>query len=90
MHLHVAETTFKEQPSLSLILLHWTCKEDCSYICTWKTVDSFVSHGLKIPQFHGKVSKMWKCKTLHNFIRIVLKCYMQNYKILHRKLWNIT
>ncbi|KAL6441036.1 hypothetical protein ACFW04_003419 [Cataglyphis niger] len=48
------ETIFKEQPSLSLILLHWSCKEDCSYICTWKTVDSFVSHGLKIPQFHGK------------------------------------
>lgn len=68
---HIAETTFKERPPLSLILLHWSCKEDCSYICTWKTVDSFVSHGLKIPQFHGKVSKICKYRTLHNFLRIV-------------------
>ncbi|KAL6258906.1 hypothetical protein P5V15_010850 [Pogonomyrmex californicus] len=48
------DTSFKQQPSLSLILLNWSCKEDCSYICMWRTVDYFVSHGLKIPQFHGK------------------------------------
>lgn len=56
--MHVVETDFKEQPSFSLILLRWSCKEDCSYICTWRTVDYFVSQGLKIPQFHGKVSEM--------------------------------
>ncbi|XP_012247470.1 post-GPI attachment to proteins factor 3 isoform X2 [Bombus impatiens] len=46
---------FKVLPSLSLRLLFWSCKEDCSYNCTWKTVDHFTSHGLKVPQFHGKV-----------------------------------
>ncbi|XP_078050843.1 per1-like protein PGAP3 [Augochlora pura] len=45
---------FKVQPSLALRLLFWTCEEDCSYDCTWETVDYFTSHGLKVPQFHGK------------------------------------
>ncbi|RLU19064.1 hypothetical protein DMN91_009422 [Ooceraea biroi] len=48
------ETDFKQRPPLSLILLQWSCKEDCSYICTWRTVDTFVFNGLKVPQFHGK------------------------------------
>ncbi|XP_076754407.1 per1-like protein PGAP3 [Xylocopa sonorina] len=48
------DQSFKVQPSLSLRLLLWSCKEDCSYSCTWKTVDYFTSHGLKVPQFHGK------------------------------------
>ncbi|XP_012219676.1 post-GPI attachment to proteins factor 3 [Linepithema humile] len=50
----VDEIYFKNQPSLPLILLRWTCKEDCSYICTWITVKVFISQGLEIPQFHGK------------------------------------
>lgn len=54
---HISEVNFKEPPPLSLTLLSWSCKEDCSYICTWKAVESFVSHGLKVPQFHGKVSR---------------------------------
>lgn len=54
--IYITEINFKGQPSLSLTLLNWSCKEDCSYICTWRTVDSFISHGLKVPQFHGKVS----------------------------------
>ncbi|XP_020290926.1 post-GPI attachment to proteins factor 3 [Pseudomyrmex gracilis] len=48
------ETNFKKQPPFSLILMNWSCKEDCSYMCMWKTVDSFVTDGLKVPQFHGK------------------------------------
>ncbi|CAK9831483.1 Post-GPI attachment to proteins factor 3 [Anthophora retusa] len=50
----VNDQKFKVQPSLSLRLLLWSCKEDCSYNCVWKTVDYFTSHGLKVPQFHGK------------------------------------
>lgn len=52
---HFTDHRFKVLPSLSLRLLFWSCKEDCSYNCTWKTVDHFTSHGLKVPQFHGKV-----------------------------------
>ncbi|XP_001607194.2 post-GPI attachment to proteins factor 3 [Nasonia vitripennis] len=45
---------FKENPPLNLRLLHWTCKEDCSYSCMWETVHFFTSRGLHVPQFHGK------------------------------------
>lgn len=50
----VNEQTFKYEPSLFLKILLWSCKEDCSYICTWETVNYFTSHGLSVPQFHGK------------------------------------
>ncbi|CAL1689111.1 unnamed protein product [Lasius platythorax] len=71
------ETTFKEQPSLSLILLHWSCKEDCSYTCTWRTVDSFVSYGLKIPQFHGKwpFIRLFGCQEPASVLFSVLNFY---------------
>lgn len=52
---HFTDQKFKVLPSLSLRLLFWSCKEDCSYSCAWKTVDYFTSHGLTVPQFHGKV-----------------------------------
>ncbi|XP_054001912.1 post-GPI attachment to proteins factor 3 [Hylaeus anthracinus] len=45
---------FKVQPSVPMRLLRWSCKEDCSYGCIWETVNYFISHGLNIPQFHGK------------------------------------
>ncbi|KZC05343.1 PREDICTED: post-GPI attachment to proteins factor 3 [Dufourea novaeangliae] len=50
----VGDEDFKVQPSVSLRMLLWSCKEDCSYSCTWETVNYFTSHGLKVPQFHGK------------------------------------
>lgn len=46
---------FKVQPSIPLRVLMWSCKEDCSYGCIWETVNYFTSHGLNVPQFHGKV-----------------------------------
>ncbi|XP_076296301.1 per1-like protein PGAP3 [Lasioglossum baleicum] len=49
-----ADNDFKVQPSLVLRSLLWTCEEDCRYGCTWETVRYFTSHGLKVPQFHGK------------------------------------
>ena len=52
---YFTDQKFKILPPLSLRLLFWSCKEDCSYSCIWKTVDYFTSHGLKVPQFHGKV-----------------------------------
>ncbi|XP_015182204.1 PREDICTED: post-GPI attachment to proteins factor 3 [Polistes dominula] len=46
--------TFNNPPPLSLSLLSWSCIEDCKYMCMWRTVDYFVSHGLRVPQFNGK------------------------------------
>ncbi|XP_011505967.1 PREDICTED: post-GPI attachment to proteins factor 3 [Ceratosolen solmsi marchali] len=48
------DVDYKENLPLDLRLLHWTCRENCSYFCMWKTVDFFSSRGLSVPQFHGK------------------------------------
>ncbi|XP_008548871.1 post-GPI attachment to proteins factor 3 isoform X1 [Microplitis demolitor] len=34
--------------------LSWSCEENCRYDCMWETVNHFIDHGLKVPQFHGK------------------------------------
>jgi len=31
----------------------WTCGQDCSYSCMWRTVEVYGQHG-RVPQFHGK------------------------------------
>lgn len=71
------EIKFKEEPPLLLSLLHWSCTEDCSYICTWKTVDSFISHGLKVPQFHGKwpFIRLFGCQEPASVLFSVLNFY---------------
>ncbi|XP_032667594.1 post-GPI attachment to proteins factor 3 [Odontomachus brunneus] len=71
------EINFKKQPPLSLILLNWYCKEDCSYTCTWKTVDFFISHGLKVPQFHGKwpFIRMFGCQEPASVLFSILNFY---------------
>lgn len=68
---------FKELPSLSLRLLFWSCTEDCSYRCTWKTVDYFISHGLKVPQFHGKwpFIRLFGCQEPASVIFSILNFY---------------
>lgn len=45
---------FKKYPSLDLRLLNWSCRDNCSYNCMWKTVTYFTKNGLEVPQFHGK------------------------------------
>ncbi|KAI4494090.1 hypothetical protein M0802_009244 [Mischocyttarus mexicanus] len=47
--------TFNNPPALSLSLLSWSCIEDCKYMCMWRTVEYFESHGLRVPQFNGKI-----------------------------------
>ncbi|XP_014485308.1 PREDICTED: post-GPI attachment to proteins factor 3 [Dinoponera quadriceps] len=71
------EIVFKVPPSLWLTLLNWSCKEDCSYICTWRTVDSFISHGLKVPQFHGKwpFIRMFGCQEPASVLFSMLNFY---------------
>lgn len=39
--------------SLADRLVGWTCPQDCSYSCMWRTVQVYGEHG-KVPQFHGK------------------------------------
>ena len=36
-------------------LLEWDCESECEYSCMWNTVSLFQQHGVKIPQFYGKV-----------------------------------
>ncbi|XP_066588065.1 post-GPI attachment to proteins factor 3 [Prorops nasuta] len=50
----INEGNFKTSPSIILLLLQWSCKDDCSYNCMWKTVDIYINNGLEIPQFYGK------------------------------------
>ena len=37
-------------------LLEWDCESECEYSCMWNTVSLFQQHGVKIPQFYGKVN----------------------------------
>mgnify|MGYP001791440423 CR=1 FL=1 len=37
-------------------LLKWDCESECEYSCMWNTVSLFKQHGVKIPQFYGKVN----------------------------------
>ncbi|KAJ8969576.1 hypothetical protein NQ317_000072 [Molorchus minor] len=39
---------------LILYLTQWSCRDDCSYECMWKTVDFFQERHSITPQFHGK------------------------------------
>jgi len=34
-------------------VIGWTCEQDCSYDCMWRTVKVYEQHG-RVPQFHGK------------------------------------
>lgn len=43
---------------LHLQLLQWSCKDECKYTCMWPTVDWFVSAGIGVQQFFGKVSNL--------------------------------
>lgn len=72
------EQEFKEDPPLSLRLLSWTCVEECSYRCTWDTVYYFTSHGLKVPQFHGKwpFIRIFGCQEPASVVFSMLNFYM--------------
>jgi len=41
------------QPVLDAIV-GWTCKDDCGYVCMWKTTDVLERRFNKVPQFHGR------------------------------------
>lgn len=69
---------FKEQPPLSLRLTLWSCMDDCSYNCIWETVNYFTSHGLKVPQFHGKwpFIRLFGCQEPASVLFSILNFYM--------------
>lgn len=35
-------------------ILGWSCADECSYGCMWRTVFAFLERGWPIPQFYGK------------------------------------
>lgn len=41
-----------QQPAVEAAV-GWTCAQDCSYSCMWRTVEVYSEHG-RVPQFHGK------------------------------------
>ena len=47
-------------------LLKWDCESECEYSCMWNTVSLFKQHGVKIPQFYGKVNiaDIQQCNTV--------------------------
>lgn len=36
-------------------LLLWSCEDECSYSCMWRTTYAFIARNWSIPQFYGKV-----------------------------------
>lgn len=48
------EEAYAAQQQWCYRFFRWTCKDDCSYDCMWKTVDAFRRDGSKCPQFGGK------------------------------------
>ncbi|XP_043273068.1 post-GPI attachment to proteins factor 3 isoform X2 [Venturia canescens] len=49
--------------SIDRPLTEWSCEDDCAYNCMWETVDHFLQHGHKVPQFHGK----WPFARIYGF-----------------------
>lgn len=45
--------TWAASQSTADSLVGWTCLQDCSYSCMWKTVEVYGEQG-RVPQFHGK------------------------------------
>ncbi|XP_043249531.1 post-GPI attachment to proteins factor 3 [Colletes gigas] len=72
-----SDEDFKAKPSILLRLLLWSCKEDCSYGCSWETVNYFISHGLHVPQFHGKwpFIRFFGCQEPASVIFSILNLY---------------
>ncbi|KAJ6643261.1 Post-GPI attachment to proteins factor 3 [Pseudolycoriella hygida] len=35
-------------------LLFWSCSDECSYHCMWRTTNAFISRNWEVPQFYGK------------------------------------
>ncbi|XP_077979125.1 GPI-specific phospholipase A2-like PGAP3 [Glandiceps talaboti] len=50
----VALDEFYDQQPLHLKVLGWSCSEECSHGCMWKTVNLYLSINRSVPQFHGK------------------------------------
>ncbi|XP_055685827.1 post-GPI attachment to proteins factor 3 [Lutzomyia longipalpis] len=42
-----------KQPLVERLLV-WSCHDECTYECMWKTTKAFLERNWEVPQFHGK------------------------------------
>lgn len=42
------------KPNFINEMLLWTCHDECTYHCMWRTTNAFVSREWPVPQFYGK------------------------------------
>jgi post-GPI attachment to proteins factor 3 len=45
---------FRKQQTFFEYIFQWSCPNECSYQCMWKTVYQMQSNGQPVVQFHGK------------------------------------
>lgn len=45
---------FREKQTFFEYILRWSCPDECSYECMWKTVDEMQLKDEPVVQFHGK------------------------------------
>ncbi|CAF3849123.1 unnamed protein product [Rotaria sp. Silwood1] len=45
---------FHKKQTFFEYIFQWSCQDECSYQCMWKTVDDMQVNGHSIEQFHGK------------------------------------
>ena len=44
---------FQEKQTFFQYIFQWSCPDECSYECMWKTVYQMESNGEPVVQFHG-------------------------------------
>ncbi|CAF1104164.1 unnamed protein product [Adineta steineri] len=82
---------FEVKQTLFEYIFQWSCPDECSYECMWKTVNQMTSNGQSVVQFHGKwpfvrlFGVQEPASTLFSILNL-LSNYLFGYRVLRRYL----